>query len=103
MLSPTQESQVGVRYRTPTPVSSAADTKTSQGSQTSYYSEVKTSSAQTQFGGADIKPSLQQMQFDKSNSMAGNFLAQGHHPRSLATEGGGVWDFIGKYIYPNKN
>ncbi len=22
-----------------------------------------------------------------------NFLAQGHHPRSLATEGGGFWDF----------
>lgn len=30
---------------------------------------------------------------NKTQMNNGNFLAQGHHPRSLATEGGGFWDF----------
>lgn len=94
ILSPSQEGQPNVCYRTSTPVSSASDTKTSQGSQT-YLTEVKSLSSQTQFGTVDIKPSLQQLHFDKSNSTTGNFLAQGHHPQNLATEGGGVWDFPG--------
>lgn len=80
MMSPSQD-----RYRTPTPNSSAGEVKTSsQGSQTS--------TASSHFG-METKPVMQQTHFEKSNSNSQNFLAQGHHPRSLATEGGGAWDF----------
>lgn len=93
MMSPTQESHNAVRYRTSTPVSGAGETKTTtQSPQVQYKSE----GTQSHFG-ADVKPNIQQMQFDKSNSMTGNFLAQGHHPQNLVTEGGGAWDF-GKFI-----
>lgn len=80
MMSPSQD-----RYRTPTPNSSVGEAKTSsQGSQTPYKHDIQTSTAQ---------PIMQQAHFEKSNSNSQNFLAQGHHPRSLATEGGGTWDF----------
>lgn len=47
---------------------------------------------------AEIKnPNHQDMQYHNADIKTGNFLVQGHHPQSSATEGGGVWQW-GKYF-----
>lgn len=96
MLSPNQESHGGSRnaqtqaqIQYHASVSSAEDVKPTDAQIRYQEVDVKTSSAhqQVQYHNSEMKTGV------ATNSLAGNFLAQGHHPRSLATEGGGVWDW----------